>query len=85
MQQIALEMQRDQLYNKQKEKSRGKAQDLGGDPEDKDMFIEETLIVKYTDIDIKTKKWLQISPSQMMTSSENVDSAGVQEVNFYEF
>ena len=46
MQQIALEMQRDQLYNKQKQKSRGKAQDLGGDPEDKDMFIEETLLVK---------------------------------------
>jgi hypothetical protein len=44
VQQIALEMQRDMQYNKQKQKSR-KAQDMGGDPEDKDMFIEETLIV----------------------------------------
>jgi hypothetical protein len=44
VQQIALEMQRDMQYNKQKQKSR-KAQDLGGDPEDKDLFVEETLKV----------------------------------------
>ena len=44
VQQIALELQRDMQYNKQKQKSR-KAQDLGGDPEDKDLFVEETLKV----------------------------------------
>ena len=44
VQQIALEMQRDMQYNKQKQKSR-KAQDLGSDPEDKDLFVEETLKV----------------------------------------
>ena len=73
VQQIALEVQRDQQYNKQKQKSR-KAKDTGGDPEEKDMFIEETLIVMLPDDKSSQFQCLEISRSQMMTSDlENTD------------